>query len=332
MKQYITIIILTISLLLSGGFIIKNKLDQTEQRKQNFALNKELMKAKLDIGRAETKFGNASSHAKDLEKALRKEIKQRNSIITRYGKLKVKYNILISKDVETNIEISNDISLDSCTELQLKEGQLYVAKDKKLGALYPFEVRYEDHRITIGCAITPRVTSSGIIPVGISYNLNLKLKAEILETVTPSGAVNNYINIYEVDNTGKTIGKLKIESFAMVVDDQRTPKFLWWDPHMDIGIGVGLRADSSIEKLEWDTGASVGFSPISYGLSSKELAWRFGRLSLDIGREVAVGFTPILYNVGENLPLFNNLWVGTFARYGLSDKNWSFGVILGATL
>ncbi len=332
MKDYLLIGFLTVSLLLSGGFIVKMKLDQMQTQEVTSELNKKLMEADLEIGRAETKFGNASKHVKHLEKELKKEIKERNSIVTRFGELKAKYQVEVSGKTETTIEIKDSIFINDCANQELIEGHLYVAKDKGLGVLNTFTAGYKDHRILIGCTVSPRVTPTGTIPVDITYNLNLKLKAEILETVTPSGAVNNYINIHEVDNTGKTIGKLKIESFAMVVDDQRTPKFLWWDPHMDIGIGVGLRADSSIEKLEWDTGASVGFSPISYGLSSKELAWRFGRLSLDIGREVAVGFTPILYNVGENLPLFNNLWVGTFARYGLSDKNWSFGVILGATL
>ena len=66
---------LQISLLLSGGFIIKMKLDQMQTQEVTSELNKKLMEADLEIGRAETQFGNASKHIKHLEKEIKKEIK-----------------------------------------------------------------------------------------------------------------------------------------------------------------------------------------------------------------------------------------------------------------
>ncbi len=332
MKDYLLIGFLTISLLLSGGFIVKMKLDQMQTQEVTSELNKKLMEADLEIGRAETKFGNASKHVKHLEKELKREIKERNSIVTRFGELKAKYDIEVSSKTETSIEIKDSIFINDCANWELIEGHLYVAKDKGLGVLNTFTAGYKDHRILIGCTVSPRVTPTGTIPVDITYNLNLKLKAEILETITPTGAVNNYIRLYELDDNGRTVGTFQVESFTMVVDDQRTTKFIWWDPHMDMGVGLGIRSDSSIESLNWEGNASVGFTAISYGLSSKDLAWRFGRLSLDIGREISIGFTPLLYNLGNDLPIFTNLWIGMFAHYGLADEQWGFGLTLGATL
>jgi len=332
MKQYLVIGLLTISLLLTGGFIIKMKLDEMKAQEVSSELNKKLMEADLEIGRAETKFGDASKNIKRLEKDLKKEIKERNSLLTRYGELKARYDVKASRSIETTIEIKDSIFINDCAESEFIEGHLYVAKDKELGALGAFTARYKDHRIVIGCAVSPRVTSAGTIPVDISYNLNLKLRAEIVETITPSGAINNYIRLYEIDEKGATTGKFEVEEFKMVIDDQRTPKFIWWDPHMDMAVGIGLRGSSSITNFDWEGMASLGFSPISYGLSSKDLAWRFGRLSFDIGQEISVGFTPVLYNLGNNLPVFNNLWLGLFGHYGLADNEWGFGLALGATL
>ena len=109
MKDYLLIGILTISLLLSGGFIIKMKLDQMQTQEVTSELNKKLMEADLEIGRAETQFGNASKHIKHLEKELKKEIKERNSVITRFGELKARYQIEVSSKTETTIEIKDSI-------------------------------------------------------------------------------------------------------------------------------------------------------------------------------------------------------------------------------
>ena len=332
MKQYLIIGLLTISLILCGGFIIKMHLDAMETEEVTSELNKRLMEANLEIGRAESQFGDASEHVKHLEKHLKKEIKDRKALLTRYGELKARYDVEVSRKIETRVEIRNTVTVGDCPTLKLKEGQLYVAQGNELGELDPFSVRYKDHRINIGCTVSPRVIASGIIPVDISYNLNLKLRANIVETITPSGAVNNYVTLYEIDNNGITVGKFEIQNFQMVIDDQRTPKFFWWDPHMDIGVGIGLRSNSTIGKLNWEGLASVGLTPMSYGLSSRELAWRFARLSLDLGQGVSVGLSPVLYNIGNNLPVFTNLWVGPFANYGLSDKEWGFGLLLGASL
>ena len=75
MKQYLIIGLLTISLLICGGFIIKMHLDAMQTEQVTSDLNKKLMEADLEIGRAESRFGDASEHVKHLEKHLKKEMK-----------------------------------------------------------------------------------------------------------------------------------------------------------------------------------------------------------------------------------------------------------------
>ena len=93
-----------------------------------------------------------------------------------------------------------------------------------------------------------------------------------------------------------------------------------------------MSTKTSLDSIGLEGGASVGLSISSYGLTRKDPEWLFGRLSIDVGKEVSIGFTPVLYNVGKDLPLFNNLWVGGFGNYGLTSKDKRIGLLLGAGL
>ena len=311
---------------------MKIKQDQAESAKVTSALNKQLMEANLELGRAKTEFGDASKQIEHLEEELKEEIEDRKSAITRFGKLKARYDTLSAHKTEANIQIKDSIFINECAELDLEEGRLYVAKNKELVSFAAFTAKHQDHRIAINCRINPKISPTGNVPVEISYGLSLKLKADLLETITPTGAINNYIRLYEVNNEGAVTGMFDIQEFDMIVDDQRNSKFLWWDPHVDMGVGLGLRSDSSRESLKWEGNSSVGLTVISYGLTSKDLAWRFGRVSFDIGQEMAVGFTPVLYNMGNDLPILTNLWLGVATHYGLENNKWGFGLTIGASL
>ena len=326
-RQRLIFFSLIISLIFSFGFFIKIKLAEANHKRITSTLNEKLMNAKLEIGRAETKFGNASKQIKKLEKNIKKDIEERKSLITRYGRLEAEYKRAIKQKTFAELNIKKEINLESCKELVLKEGQLYVAENNQLGELDMLGGSYSDERLSISCSIETKVNDSKDIPFDISYSLSLNLVGEILETITPTGAINNYINIYEVDNEGKVIGKLEINSFNMIVDDQRNPKFFWWSPQLDIGMALGLK-----ENIKLEGGASLGFSPMSYGLPKEQPIWRFGRLSLDIGENISVGLTPVLYNLGKNLPLFDNLWSGAFVNIDINNNQKSLGIILGASL
>ena len=279
-------ILISFILILFVGFFIKVKNTEAKNEKIKSDLNKELMKAKLEIGKARTVFGDTSKYVYKLEKELAKDIKLRNALLTKYGKLKAKYRSLSKKKVSSKVKVIKTLELKECKELKLKEGHLYVFKDKKIGEMDSFEGGFEDHHINITCRVNPRIGSSGTIGMDISYDLELNLKAEILETVSPSGATNNYINIYEIDKEGKELKKLKIDTYSVVVKDERTSKFSLWDPYVDIGIGLGIAAKSSLKDLKLKGIASLGISASSYGLSGKEPLWRFGKASINLSDQV----------------------------------------------
>ena len=331
-KQNILSFLLAILLVFTTGFIFNTKAKEAEREEVVSTLNENLMKAKLEIGRAKTSFGNASKNVEKLETALKKDIEEKNSLVTRYGNLEARYNKLKNKRVNATVTIDEEVDLKTCDSLDLKEGQLYIVRDQQLGELAIFAGKYTDERIDISCSVIPEVTSSGSIPFDIAYTLTLSLKGEILETITPSGAINNYINIYEIDREGEVIGKLEINNFNMIIDDQRTPKFFWWSPRVDIGLGLGVKTSSSLTNISLEGSASLGLSLMSYGLSESDSLWRFNRLGLDIGEEISIGYTPALYNIGSDLPLFRNLWIGGFGHYGLKSKDKTLGLILGASL
>ena len=103
MKEYLIIGVLTLGLVLCGGLVVKMKLDKLHAEEVSSELNKKLMEANLEIGRAESEFGDASQHIKHLEKHLKKEIKERNALLTRYGELKARYDVEVSRKIETRV-------------------------------------------------------------------------------------------------------------------------------------------------------------------------------------------------------------------------------------
>ena len=126
--------------------------------------------------------------------------------------------------------------MSDCDELNLKEGYLYVVKNKELGEMDSFEGKYKDHHIGISCRANPRIDSSGSISMDISYALELNLKAEMIEAVSPKGAINNYINIYEIDKDGKELKKLEITKYSVVVRDDRSFSLSLWNPRLDLAL------------------------------------------------------------------------------------------------
>ena len=331
-KRDIVLFFFIVCFIVSVGLFAKNHFVNKKRDALVSSLNKELMKSNLAIGKAETKFGDASTYINELEEKVIKDIKDKKSLVTKYGKLEAKYKSLSNKKVNVKVKLVEVIKLTDCKDLKLKENHLYVVKNKELGEINSLEGRYTDHHIDINCRANPRINSTGSLSMDISYNLELDLKAELVEAIAPSGAINNYMNIYEVDKDGKEMEQLTISSYVIVVEDNRVPSFYLWNPRVDIGLILGVSTKTSLDSIGLDGGASVGISTSSYGLTRKDPEWLFGRFSVDIGKEVSIGFTPLLYNVGKDLPLFNNLWIGGFGNYGLNSKDKRIGLLLGAGL
>lgn len=324
--------LLTTALTVSLGLLGKVGCDRADLMSANDKLNVELMQADLEKGRALTKFGEATDYAGELEKAIQEEIKAREAEVTRYGELRAKYEVL-EKDLRAKakvvykdrvIEVPQDIE-----DFVLVRGTYYHAVTEKiLAPVLSFEGIYEDSRIDIRGLVTPRPESDGDLDWKFDYNLKLRFELQFAETHTPSGAINHYATMWEIDEKGTRVKKLEVEKFVVVVEKPEDKQWFWWAPHIDVGGLVG----AELVPPNLALGGSIGVSPFGYGRTVNDLDWRFLRVSLDLSGDLpGLGITPVVGNLGQPLPLLSNLWVGPHVSWQ-PPEGWAVMLFVGAVL
>lgn len=280
--------------------------------KTNDALNEQLMKANLTIGKAHTQFGDAQNKIKELDKDLQVALKKNGELVTAYGELEAEYKASGKGNVSPEIVYVEGPAIEVPIELNLKRGMLYQAiTNKTLVELDQFYAEFSDNKVDITCLVNPIINNNRRIPMGIGYDLHLKLTGQFVSTYTKSGAVNHYLNLWEVDKKGKKLGKFNVKSFEVVVQKPKGKSFFWWSPKLDAGAFIGSSFD-----LKLTSGASVGFSTSGYGYTKNDLSWRFVRLGVDFSdNKVGLSFSPAAYNLGEILPLVSNLFLGSYISF-----------------
>lgn len=296
--------------------------------KQTTHLSSELMRSNLDLGRAETSFGNAQSKIIKLDSALQKEISQRDALVTRYGELQAIHRVLVKKRRVKNVKtVYIEGKSIQCKNEHFTRGLLYEAiTTKTLLPLVSHSGVFKDFRVTISCSINPQPNSNRIIPMRAGYTLHQRFGGQLVETRLPNGGINHYVVLYEIGDKGKRLKNLKIEKWSVLATNELAPQWYWWLPRLDLG-GFAGAGQGKVPYLA----GSAGVSFMGFGKTKNDLSWRALRLSADFGEDVGIGFTPGLYNIGELVPLVFNMWVGPHISKGL-NSGWTLGTVLGAQL
>ena len=328
MKINIPIVVLCVALALVLGLLGKIAYTNHQLSNVNEQLNEKLMQSDLNLGRANTKFGDAMDMIRSLNDDINKEIRKRKAIATRYGILQAKYDVIAKAQPVDNVRVKIEKEyVQVPAELNLEKGAVYIAKNRTtLAKLNEYTGRMSDHRIDVDCTIRPEANDELNIPMEIGYQLHQTFGGQLVETRLPSGGINHYMELYELGPKGERIKHLKLEKFEVVVADELAPRWFWWAPGIDIAGLVG----AGPENLPY-IGGSLGLSFMGYGRTTNDLSWRFLRVSLDFGTDIGVGFTPVLYNLGELIPLISNLWVGPHVQKGFLTS-WTVGGVIGARL
>ena len=152
----------------------------------------------------------------------------------------------------------------------------------------------------------------------------LDYNVEVVQTLQKSGTMNNYAKVTLENNQMK---ETKGQEFAVTIKDaqfiQKSPqgKEFFFAPAFDMGM---------IGTSNFDFGAMANVSFFGYGKTKKELDWRF--LALGIGgndKNQWAEFSPVMYNIGNHIPLMTNLWM---APYVIFDKEFKPGVGVGLSV
>lgn len=333
-------VILAVAVLMSGGLLTKFSFDKFALEDANAQLNEQLMQKDLELGRAHTQFGDAEKEIKKLSEEIQDEISDREATVEMYGELLAKYKVAKQKLKTKKVEVITEekISFEKCAG----EGDLmcFPFDHTRVGYLYSFDFNYnlvpvrelkgkhEDRRIIILSKVLniPDGRGGWKPHMIMEYSLEMDFKLQVTQTRTPTGAVNNYAELWEVDTEGNKLKQLELQSFEVVVEEPLDREWYWWAPHLDVGGVFG--ADIS---PQFQTGGSIGVSFMGWGRTVNDLTLRVARISLDYTDMPGIGITPVLYNVGEPLPLLSNLWIGPHVAYSFGSQ-WQFGVFLGAVL
>jgi len=332
MKSKLLSILLTTALTASLGLLGKAGCDRAELMDANDQLNKQLMQADLEKGRALTKFGDAQDYIGKLEKDVASEIKARKALMTRYGELEFQYRTLKkkAKAQKTEVVYVEGKTIEVPAELNLVRGKMYEAiTEQTLQPVSHLFGKYEDSRLKLETRVTPITGPEREVLFEHRYELMMDFELQFVESHTPSGAINHYANVWEIDRkTKERILKVPVTKFAVVVEKPDDKQFFWWAPHIDVGALAGAK----LTPPDLSLGGSLGFSPFAYGRTVNDLDWRFLRVSFDLAdNRPGVGVSPVAFNVGQHLPLFSNIWLAPHVTYIISE-GWAVSLFVGAVL
>jgi hypothetical protein len=294
------------------------------------AKNDDLMRANLELGRAQTAIVEQDTLHRttvaQLNQAIQDEIKKRNALITMYAQLEAAYNT--EKKRADGLATTLEEILATGNTADLKPGTLFYKRtDGLLVEVKQLNWNYKDFRITLEGDMTPNGIKDEKLEVKYSttYQLHQKFKVKMVEAKLPTGAVNHYAELFELDDKGAEIGKLQLTAFNVQITNEKMKRhWSWWNPKLDLVAGgaVTLKPQGAFT-------ADIGISLSSFGVTKNDVTLRFFRFGVGYMAENAiVSFSPVQYNIGEPLPLVSNIWIVPSVGYtfGLKSTYFALGV------
>lgn len=146
----------------------------------------------------------------------------------------------------------------------------------------------------------------------------LKFYTTVVETETKDGFSNRYVEL-NVEN--RRIPSLRGKLFPIKIDDFVWEKKEIKDKSFDFNPRLGFGATCTNEGIY----PNIGISLFSYGRTYRDINFRF--LTIAAGGDddkLSLGLTPVSYNLGEFIPLVENLFLGPNVSIN-TDNDISYG-------
>jgi hypothetical protein len=143
-----------------------------------------------------------------------------------------------------------------------------------------------------------------------------------------NGTTLFYHTVTAYNKTTEKSKKLTVVSseYKEILED--TTAFHWWAPQLDFNLDNNLFP--AREKDYYKFGGSVGLSLMGYGQNTSDLTWRFLHIAAGLHTQTAyLTVTPVKYNIGKNIILFNDLWIGVGVSY---SKDFGLNISLGTRI
>jgi hypothetical protein len=146
----------------------------------------------------------------------------------------------------------------------------------------------------------------------------LKFYTTVVETETKDGFSNRYVEL-NVEN--RRIPSLRGKLFPIKIDDFVWEKKEIKDKSFDFNPRLSFGATCTNECIY----PNIGISLFSYGRTYRDINFRF--LTIAAGGDndkLSLGLTPVSYNLGEFIPLVENLFLGPNVSIN-TDNDISYG-------
>lgn len=151
----------------------------------------------------------------------------------------------------------------------------------------------------------------------------------VVQSEQKDGQVNTQLESWAWNTRTKEKIPMKIELAEFKQVKKNDKEFFWWAPRLSLNVDLGVGTSSlPDESSDFIAAGGLSFSVMGYGRTTNDLTWRFLDFGISTNGDTTYGkFTPFTYNVGEVLPLVNNMFVGPFVGYSFSGENeWIVGL------
>jgi len=320
------LIIVIIGSIVLGGISayswIKTKLEMQEEKlKLELIEQRKYFEIKLNQVRAETNVVNANSNSWKSE--LTKLKKQNSELIS-----------LLKKNDEKITNIGGVIAqteLNKLSDHVYKEGtgdqneqyfkKIYVKAKTKDGQLKQIPIAWA---IFYPNRPADKKWKTGVYPI--------EYKTKIVQAEQQNGNWNTYIETWAENNKDKASRgiqlPIEIKSAEFKQVRRKTKDFYIWSPHINLNLDVSSNNIDSDSDINIPVYGGISFSTSGYGRTKNDLTWRFIDFGISTnGKDIYAKFTPVLYNIGEPLPIISNTFIGPFIGLSTeSDKVIGLGV------
>ncbi len=148
-------------------------------------------------------------------------------------------------------------------------------------------------------------------------NFPLKLYTSVLQTQIDDGTYSNYVETYFTNDFVKSSKGKKFYFNSNVQWAKRQIKDRKFKFNMRLGFTGGVTQDSVFPGLD--------LSFASYGKTKRDMDWRFLTLGIGFDKDDTYGyFNPVQYNIGNFIPLVENMFMGPFIGIG-TDAEVTYG-------
>jgi len=140
----------------------------------------------------------------------------------------------------------------------------------------------------------------------------------IVTSKDKEGVTNKTVEVWAENNFVSTTKgkkfKLKLKDIEWVSKEPNTKEFMF-NPRLSFGGSFSTDYITS----------SIGMSFFSYGKTRRDMDWTFLEISLDLDKsDVGVGVTPVNYNIGNFIPLVENIFAGPGVRYSFDEYDYTY--------